>query len=245
MSGVTRSGRGYQGIEGLENNPLISLSQETEEELAGFSLRSTVRLIKQRIPLLPSPSTPSPTLPTSTPYSPTPPPPPPRVGMASVIKLLIFRGVGNEEPDQFWFVVKAVWESQGVTDDNIKKATLVSMLQDRALTWYIKHSSNHPNVGIAEIQDALNKEFSRSKLEMQSIIGFKEIMMLLGETPWDLDLRLKSTIREANMMLTDAQHCAWFVVSLTPHLRTTLSQQKISSQPKALEIAMRLHETPI
>lgn len=45
-------------------------------------------------------------------------------------------------------------------DDNIKNATLVSALQDRALTWYIKHSNNHPNAGIVEIQDALNKEFS-------------------------------------------------------------------------------------
>ena len=85
--------------------------------------------------------------------------------MASMIKLPIFRGVGNEDPDQFWFVVRAVWEAHRVTDDNIKKATLVSALQDRALTWYIKHSNDHPNVGIAEIQNALNREFSRLKSE--------------------------------------------------------------------------------
>ena len=36
-------------------------------------------------------------------------------------------------------------------DDNIKKATIVSALQDRVLTWYIKHSNDHPNTGIAEI----------------------------------------------------------------------------------------------
>ena len=48
-------------------------------------------------------------------------------------------------------MVRAVWEAQGVTNDNIKKATLVSMLQDRALTWYIKHSNDHPNVEIIEI----------------------------------------------------------------------------------------------
>jgi len=69
--------------------------------------------------------------------------------------------------------------------------------------------------------------------------------MLPSETPWDLDQRLKSTIREANMTLTDAQHRTWFVASLTSHLRMMLSQQKISTQAKALEIAMRLHETPI
>jgi len=71
--------------------------------------------------------------------------------VVSAIKLPVFRGVGNEGPDQFWFVVRAVWKPQGVMNDNIKKATLVSMLQDRALTWYIKNSNDHPNVGIAEI----------------------------------------------------------------------------------------------
>ena len=69
--------------------------------------------------------------------------------------------------------------------------------------------------------------------------------MLPGETPWDLDQILKSTIPEANMTLTDAQHHTWFVESLTPHLRMTLSQQKISTQAEALETMMRLHETPI
>jgi len=47
------------------------------------------------------------------------------------------------------------------------------------------------------------------------------------------------------MTLTNAQHRAWFVASLTPHLRTVLSQQKLSTQAEALEMAMRLHETPI
>ena len=58
--------------------------------------------------------------------------------MTSTIQLPVFKGAGNEDPEQFWFMVAAVWEAHGVTDDNIKKATLVSTLQDRALTWYIK-----------------------------------------------------------------------------------------------------------
>ena len=120
-------------------------------------------------------------------------------------------------------MIKAVWEAQGVTDDNIKKATSVSALQDHALTWYIKYSSDHPNAGIVAIQDALNKEFSLPKSRTQSIIGFKEVMLLSGETPWDLDQRLKSMIQEAKMTLTNVQHIAWFVVSLTPHLRMVLS----------------------
>ena len=69
--------------------------------------------------------------------------------------------------------------------------------------------------------------------------------MLLGETPWDLDQRMKSMIREANVNLMDGQHRTWFVESLTLHLRTTLSQQTISTQAEALEMVMRLHESPI
>lgn len=69
--------------------------------------------------------------------------------------------------------------------------------------------------------------------------------MLPGENPWDLDQRLKSTIHEANMTLTDAQHRTWFVASLTPYLRMTLLQQKLSTEAEALAMAMRLHETPI
>ena len=92
--------------------------------------------------------------------------------MASVIKFSVFRGVRNKDPDQFWFVVKVVWEAQGVVDDNIKKAMQVSTFQDRALTWYNKHSNDHPNAGITDIQVALNKEFNRPKSKTQLITRF-------------------------------------------------------------------------
>ena len=69
--------------------------------------------------------------------------------------------------------------------------------------------------------------------------------MLPSKTPWELDQRLKGMIREAKMALTDGKHHAWFLASLTPHLRMALSQQKLSTQAEALEMEMRLHETPI
>jgi len=83
--------------------------------------------------------------------------------------------------------VKTIWEAQGVIDDHMKKMTLVSALQDRTLTWYIKYSNDNPNTGLADIQSALNKEFSRPKSEEQSIVGFKKIAMKPGETPLELD----------------------------------------------------------
>ena len=83
---------------------------------------------------------------------------------------------------------------------------MVSTLQDHTLTWYTKDSNDNMNAGIMDIQAALNKEFSKPKSEAQSIIGFKEITVLPGETPWELDQILKCTIREANMTLTYRQH---------------------------------------
>jgi len=123
--------------------------------------------------------------------------------MASVINLPVFKGVENEDPDQFWFVIKVVWEAQGVTNENINKETFVNSLQDHVLTWYIKNSNDNLNVGIIDIQTMLNKEFRRPKSEVQSIIRFKEITMLPDKTPWELDQRLKCTIHEAKMTLTN------------------------------------------
>ena len=76
---------------------------------------------------------------------------------------------------------------QGVTGDHIRKATLVSTLQDRALTWYIKYFNDNPNARVADIQTTLNREFIRPNSEALSIVGFKEITMLPGEIPWELD----------------------------------------------------------
>ena len=67
-------------------------------------------------------------------------------------------------------------------------------------------------------------------------------MMKPGNTPWELDHRLKCKIHEANMNLTDGKHHEWFVASLLPHLRVATSQQNIMTQEEALEISMRLHE---
>ena len=47
--------------------------------------------------------------------------------------------------------------------------------------------------------------------------------MLPGETPWELDQRLKCMICEANMNLMDGQQREWFITSLMPHLRSALS----------------------
>lgn len=130
MFGATRSRRIYRNESSaeIENNSLISPQRESEEELVKVSSRSTVSLIRQRISHLTPPPTSPLVSPSSPPSLPTPTPPLPQFNMVSAIKFPVFRGVGNEDPDEFWFVVRAIWEAQGVVDDNIKKETLVSAL---------------------------------------------------------------------------------------------------------------------
>ena len=148
-------------------------------------------MIRQGFLRIPPPPTPPPYSPPSPPTSLVPPPPPPRFSMANTVKLPLFKGLENEDKDQLWFVVRAIWEAQGVTNDHIKKATLVSALQDHVLTWYIKYSNDNTNARVVDIQVALNREFSRPKSEVQSIVGFKEIMMQPSETPWEFDQNIE------------------------------------------------------
>jgi len=81
--------------------------------------------------------------------------------MASTIQLPVFKGACSEDSEKFWFVLNSVWNAQQITDDNIKKLVLVSTLQDRALTWYMKYSGINPTAGITYIHTELKKEFSR------------------------------------------------------------------------------------
>jgi len=73
------------------------------------------------------PTQPPPSLPQHTP-SPTLPPPPLLVNMSNTMKLSVFKGLGSEDQDHFWFVAKDVWKTQQITNDNTKKAQLVTAL---------------------------------------------------------------------------------------------------------------------
>lgn len=71
--------------------------------------------------------------------------------------------------------MRAVWEAQGFIDDHIKKAILVSALQDRALSWYIKFSNDNLNARVADIQATLNREFSRHNVRRSQLWDSKRL----------------------------------------------------------------------
>lgn len=68
-----------------------------------------------------------------------------------------------------------MWTTKQITNDNIKKAQLVMVLQDRTLTWYIKFYQERLGTMMAKTQQALNNEFKNPKSQVQSVTEFKEI----------------------------------------------------------------------
>ena len=155
-----------EGNKGLEYSPLILPPWRDEEGIAKVSPWNSIQLIRQGFLQIPPPPTPPLSSSPSPPTSPIPPPSPPRFSVENTLKLPLFKGLGNEDPNQFWFIARAVWEDQGVTDAHIKKETLINALQDRALTWYIKYYNDNPNA-------ALNREFSRPKSKCSRLWDLK------------------------------------------------------------------------
>ena len=96
--------------------------------------------------------------------------------MGDDIKLPIFRGTGAKDLDQHLFICEAVWNIKQVQNDDIKKAQLTTTFRDRALTWFMKFSTNtqQPKT-IQEIKDELKKEFKKPKSKLQCITELKEI----------------------------------------------------------------------
>jgi hypothetical protein len=73
----------------------------------------------------------------------------------------------------------------------------------------------------------------------------KEIKQKVVEPVWEFDLRFKTLTSRLTFHIQDKQNKEWFIVSLLPHIRIPLMQQNITSQTKALEIAMNLELSPM
>jgi hypothetical protein len=98
---------------------------------------------------------------------------------------------------------------------------------------------------LAEIRQALLKEFKKPKSESQYITELKEIKQVQTSQVWDFDQRFKDLMGRMNFQIPDQQHQEWFIAGLLPHIHRPLIQQKVVSQPEALEIAMKLESSPV
>ena len=88
------------------------------------------------------------------------------------IKLPVFKGTGSEDLEHFWFLYKAVWTAKNITDQNTRRAQLITYFRDRALTWFMKFSSTQKYI-LADIKNEMIKEFKKPKSESQCIIEMK------------------------------------------------------------------------
>ena len=65
------------------------------------------------------------------------------------------------------------------------------------------------------------------------------------EYVWDFDQRFKTLMAKVSFQMLDVHHKEWFIATLLPHIWIPLMQQKIVSQTKALELAMKLESSPV
>ena len=80
-----------------------------------------------------------------------------------------------------------------------------------------------------EIQLNLIDEFKKPKFESQCITEIKEIKQLPIESMWDFDQIFKMLMTKVIFQMSDVQQKEWFIVSLFPHIWTSLMQQKLVS----------------
>ena len=57
--------------------------------------------------------------------------------MAAHMNFPTFKGVGDEDMDQFWFVAGSVLTVQNVASDAVKRAQRSLAFEGRALDWYM------------------------------------------------------------------------------------------------------------
>jgi hypothetical protein len=93
-------------------------------------------------------------------------------GLDNTLRMPEFQGVGSEDPEQHLFVCETIWVVKNVQDEATNIVQLETMFRGRALVWYMKLQSTTPTGQartLAEIRQALLKEFKKSKSESQYI----------------------------------------------------------------------------
>ena len=160
------------------------------------------------------------------------------------MNLPTFKGVGDEDLDQFWFVSDSVWIAQNLASDTPKRAQLSLAFEGRALDWYMRYISQNGIASIQDIKDALKQQFQNPNSYSQIVADVKDFKQGTIESVWEDDQCLKKAIREGEFKYDDRHHTEWFITMLLPHLHIPMGHQTFESQEKALEVAMKLEVVP-
>ena len=94
--------------------------------------------------------------------------------MTDDIKLPVFKGTRSEDPEQFWFLCKAVWTAKNIMDQDTRRSQSVTSFRNHTLTWFMKFFNTQNHV-LDDIKAAMIKEFKKTKSESQCITELKEI----------------------------------------------------------------------
>jgi hypothetical protein len=150
--------------------------------------------------------------------------------MADEMRLSTFRGDGSEDPDQHWFLCEVVWSIKNVIDEAVKRAQFSTTLRDHTLSWYMKlvQGTAQPKL-LNKVKNALVVELKKPKSESQCITELKEIKQRVAEHVWEFDQRFKTLMGPLTFQILDEKNKEWFIVSLLPHIRVPMMQQKITS----------------
>jgi hypothetical protein len=71
---------------------------------------------------------------------------------------------------------------------------------------------------LAEVRQALLKEFQKPKSQSQCITELKEIKQIVNESVWDYNQRFKILKDRLTFQIPDEQHREWFIVGLLSHI---------------------------
>ena len=164
------------------------------------------------------------------------------------MKIPIFHGNGTDDLEQYWFLCEAVWTAKQSVDDDIKRSQLDTTFRGRALDWYMRFMRVPQGTMVKtlnEIREGLFEEFKKPKPEAQYITKIKEIKQFPNENIWDFDQRFKTLMARVIFKMSDVHHKEWFIVALVRNIRQSLMQQNITTWSEALEMAMKLEDSPI
>jgi hypothetical protein len=118
-------------------------------------------------------------------------------GVDNTLRLPEFKGIGSEDPEQHMFICETIWTTKNVHDDGAKIMQLETTFRGCVLVWYMKLQSTTPlgqTRTLAEITQALLKEFKKPKSESQYITELKEIKQVQTESVWEFDQRFKDVM---------------------------------------------------
>jgi hypothetical protein len=82
---------------------------------------------------------------------------------------------------------------------------------------------------LKEMKNDLVTDFKKPKSESKCITKMKEIKQKVAKPIWEFDQRFKTLTGRLTFKIPDEQNKEWFIVSLLPHIRVPLMQQKIAS----------------